>query len=106
VSDLAAVAALLLGAAATCALFLIAKEIRTMSDSLSASFAEITTDLGGIVTGLQTIATNIANNPNIPAADVTEAQGFATQLDSISASVAALAAQTGGTPPAQKPAGS
>jgi len=74
------------------------------TDPLTALFAQAVASLTDISTQLATIATNLTNNPNIPAADVTAAQGIVAQLGTVDTTLQQLAAQTGNASQAAKPA--
>ena len=63
--------------------YLISGRITLMADSLTVALADIASDLGLITTSLTTIASNLAANPNIPAADAAELTSQAAALDGV-----------------------
>lgn len=74
------------------------------TDPLTALFTQAVASLTDISTQLTTIAQNLANNPNIPPADVTSAQNIVTQLEQVDTTLQQLAAQTGNASQTAKPA--
>jgi hypothetical protein len=67
-----------------------------MADLIAPVLAQAATTLVDVVAQLKQIATNIANNPNIPQADVTAAQTLVTTLGTVDSTLKGLVTQTGG----------